>query len=250
MPLDSTGLTTDARDEAGSPATSGTEPPPPLQWAPADAVAYRAGMLHPQPAERARARAAHAEAVQTAYRERPMSVLAQVYAAEEVVPPQVSPETLCAVNCLSTGMQSPIVAHELLDQVAASWQPSWVRREHGAPAMARAEAASAIAELQPRNGAEGMLAAQAVAMHRMALRAAQIACDVAGSDRETYRVCSQAAARLAQASAHQIKVLHGLRSGGTQVIRVEQVVVQAGGQAVVGSVQSGSRGEAGASLAR
>jgi hypothetical protein len=174
-----------------------------------------------------------------AYNSRPMSLVAQVHAAQEVMPPTQPVEVASALHCLSTGFQSPTIACRILDQVAAALHPTWTRAQMDVPRQARDEAAAAVAELQPQTGAEGILAAQAVVMNRLAMRAAQVACDAAGSDLETFRVCTQAAARLAGAAAKQISALHEVRQGKRQVIRVERVVVEAGGQAIVGSVETG-----------
>jgi hypothetical protein len=45
------------------------------------------------------------------------------------------------------------------------------------------------------------------------------------------------AARLMRAYAIQVEVLRRLRTGGQQVVRVEHVHVNDGGQAVIGNVQ-------------
>jgi hypothetical protein len=45
-----------------------------------------------------------------------------------------------------------------------------------------------------------------------------------------------AAARLLRAYATQVEALRRLRNGGSQIVRVEQVHVNEGGQAVIGNV--------------
>jgi hypothetical protein len=47
-----------------------------------------------------------------------------------------------------------------------------------------------------------------------------------------------AAARLLHAYATQVETLRRLRSGGSQVVRVEHVHVNEGGQALIGNVSS------------
>jgi hypothetical protein len=52
-----------------------------------------------------------------------------------------------------------------------------------------------------------------------------------------------AAARLLRAYTHQLGTLRRLRHGGEQLIRIERVDVNDGGQAIIGNVGSGSKSE-------
>ena len=55
---------------------------------------------------------------------------------------------------------------------------------------------------------------------------------------------ASAAARLMRAYASQVETLRRLRNGGSQVVRVEHVHVNRGGQALIGNVRKdGSGGE-------
>ena len=55
---------------------------------------------------------------------------------------------------------------------------------------------------------------------------------------------ASAAARLLRAYASQVETLRRLRNGGSQVVRVEHVHVNEGGQALIGNVRKdGSGGE-------
>jgi hypothetical protein len=56
-----------------------------------------------------------------------------------------------------------------------------------------------------------------------------------GTDRSVTATAS-AAVRLLRAYATQVEVLRRLRSGGSQLVRVEHVHVNEGGQAVIGAV--------------
>jgi hypothetical protein len=60
-----------------------------------------------------------------------------------------------------------------------------------------------------------------------------------GSDRNVALKAS-AAARLLRAYTAQVEVLRRLRNGGSQLVRVEHVHMNEGGQAVIGNVRSGS----------
>jgi hypothetical protein len=51
------------------------------------------------------------------------------------------------------------------------------------------------------------------------------------------------AARLLKAYTHQVETLRRLRHGGAQAIRIERADVNDGGQAIIGNVMAGSKGE-------
>ena len=101
-----------------------------------------------------------------------------------------------------------------------------------------AAVSAALAAFKPTDEIEGMLAAQAVAMHlgemecfRRALHPGQPV-DVSSKLRKD-------GANLARAMTDMLEALDRKRGKGTQVVRVERVVVHEGGQAVVGSVRTG-----------
>lgn len=50
-----------------------------------------------------------------------------------------------------------------------------------------------------------------------------------------------AASRLVRANAAQLEVYRRLKNGGSQIVRVEHVHVNSGGQAVIGNVRSEHR---------
>jgi hypothetical protein len=58
-----------------------------------------------------------------------------------------------------------------------------------------------------------------------------------GGDRSVAAMAS-AAARLLRAYATQVEALRRLRNGGSQIVRVEHVHVNEGGQALIGNVKS------------
>ncbi len=63
-----------------------------------------------------------------------------------------------------------------------------------------------------------------------------------GPDRNIASKAS-AVSRLLRAYTAQLEILRRLRNGGTQVVRVEHVHVNEGGQAIIGNVRSGTAGE-------
>jgi hypothetical protein len=97
-------------------------------------------------------------------------------------------------------------------------------------------ALDAVAGFGPRDGVEGMLAAQAVAMHLAGMAALQrsqrpdLPAEVASRLRRD-------GAGLCRGVAEMAEAIERRRGGGArQVVRVERVVVQEGGQAIVGAV--------------
>ena len=112
-------------------------------------------------------------------------------------------------------------------------------------------ALDAVRGFGPRDAVEGMLAAQAVAMHLAGMAALQrsqrpdLPAEVASRLRRD-------GAGLCRAMAEMVQALDRRRGkGARQVVRVERVVVQEGGQAIVGAVApagaegTGGRGEGG-----
>ncbi len=63
---------------------------------------------------------------------------------------------------------------------------------------------------------------------------------VAGGDRSVSATAS-AAARLLRAYATQVEALRRLKNGGSQIVRVEHVYVNEGGQAIIGNVAERDR---------
>jgi hypothetical protein len=111
-----------------------------------------------------------------------------------------------------------------------------------APVMA---AMAALQAFQPRDGVEGMIAAQAVAAHHAAMECLRLACEPAQSPEVASRLRRDAAA-MSRTFGELLAALDR-RRGKTarQVVRVERVTVQAGAQAIVGVVGSTPHGEGG-----
>ena len=101
---------------------------------------------------------------------------------------------------------------------------------------------NAMMEFKPADGIEGMMAAQAVGLHSAAmecLRRAMIP-DQPGQVADQLR---RQSANLSRAFLDVVAALDRKRGKGVrQVVRVERVMVAAGGQAVVGNVQAGGAG--------
>jgi hypothetical protein len=87
---------------------------------------------------------------------------------------------------------------------------------------------------------EGALAVQMACTHTAAM-AVLAKLDVAFATERRVAAFGSAAARLMRAYAVQVEVLRRLRNGGQQVVRVEHVHVNQGGQAVIGNVKEDAK---------
>jgi hypothetical protein len=101
-----------------------------------------------------------------------------------------------------------------------------------------AAVSAALAAFKPTDEVEGMIAAQAVALHHAAMECLRRAMlpdqmsDVASKLRKD-------AANMARAMTEMLDAMDRKRGKGPQVVRVERVVVHEGGQAIVGNVKGG-----------
>lgn len=119
----------------------------------------------------------------------------------------------------------------------------WVSNKEQEPGQMVASVAAALEAFKPTNEIEGMLAAQAVAMHFGAMECFRRSAigeqppDIASKLRKD-------GANLARGMADMLDALDRKRGKGPQVVRVERVVVHEGGQAIVGNVQPAGTGPA------
>jgi hypothetical protein len=88
----------------------------------------------------------------------------------------------------------------------------------------------------PRDEIEGALAIQMACTHTAAMAILAKMDSGFGTERRIAAFGSTAA-RLMKAFVMQMEVLRRLRSGGQQVVRVEHVHVNDGGQALIGNVK-------------
>ena len=102
-------------------------------------------------------------------------------------------------------------------------------------ALAMIEAAA------PKDEIEGALALQMACTHTAAM-AVLAKLDIAFATERRVAAFGSTAARLMKAYATQVEVLRRLRHGGHQVVRVEHVHVNDGGQAVIGNVKRSDEG--------
>ena len=100
-----------------------------------------------------------------------------------------------------------------------------------------------LAGIAPRDAVEGMLAVQMVATHGAAMECFRRA-HLTDQNAHGYQLCLSQANRLVRSFAALSEALDRHRGKGQQVVRVEHVTVQAGGQAIVGAVAQGAGGGA------
>ena len=118
----------------------------------------------------------------------------------------------------------------------------------GSDSIIRVNAALAVMHgMQPKNELEGMLCAQMVSVHAMAMRVLSIA-NLKGQTPYSIEQSVTHSTKLMRTFLMQVEALQKLRGKTTQQkVIVEHVNVQAGGQAVVGAVThtggEGAKGE-------
>ncbi len=111
--------------------------------------------------------------------------------------------------------------------------------ERDGEAARLAAVAAALAAFKPKDEIEGMLAAQATALHFTSMECLRRAMlpnqppDIASRLRKD-------GTNLARGMTDMLEALDRKRGKGPQVVRVERVVVQDGGQAIVGTVAAGA----------
>lgn len=98
-----------------------------------------------------------------------------------------------------------------------------------------------IRDMAPRDAVERMLAVQMAATHVATIRAANWLSRAENLPQgQTH---STAFTKLARTFTAQIEALRKHRTGGKQTVTVQHVNVSDGGQAIVGNVKAGGRGE-------
>lgn len=98
--------------------------------------------------------------------------------------------------------------------------------------------------IQPQDEIEGMLALQMIAVHNMAMNATRVAM-ITGQPTEVVQVYVNQATKMLRTFTAQMEALKRYRTGGQQKVTVEHVYVGEGGQAIVGAVSTGGRGNCG-----
>jgi hypothetical protein len=94
-----------------------------------------------------------------------------------------------------------------------------------------------IEAVAPEDEVQAALAVQMACTHTAAMNVLARLAPGHWTERRIVAMAT-AASRLLRASAHQVEVLHRLRRGPDQIIRIERVDVHDGGQAIVGGVKT------------
>jgi hypothetical protein len=97
---------------------------------------------------------------------------------------------------------------------------------------------------KPTDAVEGMIAAQAIAMHHGSMECFRRSM-IPSQSWEVAARMRKDGANLARGMTDMVDALERKRGKGPQVVRVERVVVHQGGQAIVGNVQAGAAAAAG-----
>ena len=141
--------------------------------------------------------------------------------------------TMLLMDAMGTGDER--FAQEMLSQVV-SLGAHGRRVSEGASNFAL----SVVAAVEPRDALEAMLAAQMAAVHQATMMMARRLNHVENIPQQD--AAERALNKLARTYAGQMETLKRYRSKGQQVVRVERVTVEGGGQAIVGAVETGGRG--------
>lgn len=97
-----------------------------------------------------------------------------------------------------------------------------------------------VREIAPRDGVERMLAVQMAATHVALIRQGG---RMANAEQlPQFEAHERAYTKLARTYTAQVEALRKYRNGGKQTVTVQHVNVEDGGQAIVGTVEAGGRG--------
>lgn len=140
------------------------------------------------------------------------------------------------------GTADPDLLNHLLDQIVQTFRGtvSTDGADNKAATAAANKAMAILNGIQPQDELEGILAAQMIGVHNMAM-------DCIGRATRTewvnqMSIYMNGATKLLRAFAAQMEALKKYRSGGQQKIVVEHVNVTEGGQAIIGVVNPGGGG--------
>jgi hypothetical protein len=97
------------------------------------------------------------------------------------------------------------------------------------------------AELEPQNAVEAMLVTQMAATHAAMAKLSRLTADA--NNWHVRESCERSMTRLSRTYLAQMDALKRYRAKAQHIVRVERVVVEEGGQAIVGTVAHGGRAE-------
>jgi hypothetical protein len=142
-----------------------------------------------------------------------------------------------------SGSKSREVTDSLLNAVINA---AWLHGIEDVDAKSRQAriALDLLEAFKPTDAIEGMIAAQAIAMHHGSMECFRRSM-IPSQSWEVAARMRKDGANLARGMADMVDALDRKRGKGPQVVRVERVVVHQGGQAIVGNVQASAAAAAG-----
>lgn len=144
------------------------------------------------------------------------------------------------------GTASPEFMHGLLKQVMHGLLKQVMNAASQGQEVSEADTnfvLSVINGIEPRDEIEAMLGAQMAAVHMASMTFARRLAHVQNIPQQD--AAERAFNKLTRTFTAQMEALKRYRSTGQQTVRVERVSVEAGGQAIVGSVTASSAGGGG-----
>ena len=160
----------------------------------------------------------------------------RVKQTHEIIDISRSGEQCTALRSVSGSDDSDFALNLIGQVLAAVWQGDSISDERQTATLA------AMHELKPRDPIEGMLIGQLIACHNAAMECYRRAM-ISEQTFPGWRESLNQANKLSRTYAALIEALDRHRSKGQQRITVEHVTVNAGGQAIVGTVTPGGRAE-------
>jgi hypothetical protein len=140
---------------------------------------------------------------------------------------------------LATGTRDIDLGEMLISQTTGStWVPSSDPDRHETWARGTV---GALQGIEPADAIEGMIAAQMTATHNAAMECFRRA-HLREQSFEGRQAALSQAGKLVRSFAMLVDSLNRHRGKGRQVVRVEHVTVEAGGQAIVGAIGGGEGG--------
>ena len=136
-----------------------------------------------------------------------------------------------------SGSLVPQFSAVLLNATVAT-MPEFAMADDDGSARRITAASAALAAFKPADEIEGMIAAQAVALHSTGMECLRRSM-IPEQPPEAALKLRKDGANLMRSMTDMLDALDRKRGKGPQVVRVERVVVHEGGQAVVGNVQAG-----------
>ena len=140
------------------------------------------------------------------------------------------------------GTADPDLQGHLLDQIVQTFRgtASSEGADNEATATAANKTMAILNGIQPQDELEGLLAAQMISVHNMAMRTMGLAM-LGGQTFEGKKSNVNYATKMLRTFIAQMETLKRYRTGGQQKMIVEHVHVSEGGQAIVGTVHQGGR---------